>query len=121
MKYTIEIPSLPPVECSPNWRGHWSERYKATHTAKEQAWFYGRQIYTEAKPIAIKDVKGIHYIFHVKNHKWKDTDNLIGRAKPFLDGLKGSVIEDDHGIPISGEIIVDGTSATTIIVEVRNA
>ncbi|GAJ24849.1 unnamed protein product, partial [marine sediment metagenome] len=25
----IEVPFLPPVEYSPNWRGHWAEKHKA--------------------------------------------------------------------------------------------
>ena len=114
MKYIIEIPSLPPVECSPNWRGHWATRAKASREAKTLAYMC---LLGTCRVDSPQGAQGIHYIFHVKNHKWKDTDNLIGRAKPFLDGLKGCLIEDDHGIPISGEIIVDGTSATTIIVE----
>lgn len=37
MKATIQIPMLPPRECSPNWRGHWSQRAKAVRAFRETA------------------------------------------------------------------------------------
>ena len=135
MKYIIEIPSLPPVECSKNWRGHWAPKARAVQVARAKAFYFTLEKHGEElsspgwKPISHDDIIGIHYIWHVQAKRRRDRDNFIGRSAPFLDGLKPStgteigcgLIVDDEDIPISGEFVVDGTSATTIIVEVRNA
>ena len=36
MQFSITIPSLPPKEFSPNWRGHWAVRGKAANAAYDE-------------------------------------------------------------------------------------
>lgn len=42
----VKIPALPPKECSPNWRGHWSQKARAFKEFKQLAYLCA----LEAKP-----------------------------------------------------------------------
>ena len=93
MQFSITIPSLPPKEFSPNARVHWAVRGKAANAAydmiialvAEQGW--------NNFPL---DVAHITVSWGVKDRVRRDTDNFVGRTKPYIDGLvKAQVIADD--------------------------
>jgi len=93
MQLSITIPSLPPKEFSPNARVHWAVRGKAANAAydtiialvAEQGW--------NNIPL---DVAHITVSWGVKDRYRRDTDNFVGRTKPYIDGLvKAQVIADD--------------------------
>ena len=93
MPFKITVPSLPPVEFSPNWRGHWSARSRAGNKAhddiialvKEQGW--------DGK--ALSGVT-ISVSWGVKDKRRRDTDNFAARTKPYIDALVlAGVLEDD--------------------------
>ena len=93
MPFKITVPSLPPVEFSPNWRGHWSERSRAGNKAhddiialvKEQGW--------DGK--ALSGVT-ISVSWGVKDKRRRDTDNFAARTKPYIDALVlAGVLEAD--------------------------
>ena len=93
MQLSITIPSLPPKEFSPNARVHWAVRGKAANAAydtiialvAEQGW--------NNIPL---NVAHITVSWGVKDRIRRDTDNFVGRTKPYIDGLvKAQVIADD--------------------------
>ena len=93
MQFSITIPSLPPKEFSPNARVHWAVRGKAANAAydtiialvAEQGW--------NNIPL---NVAHITVSWGVKDRIRRDTDNFVGRTKPYIDGLvKAQVIADD--------------------------
>lgn len=93
MPFKITIPSLPPVEFSPNWRGHWRSRSKAGRQAhddvialvKEQGW--------DSTPLSGVTIS---VSWGVKDKRRRDTDNFAARTKPYIDALvKAGVLEDD--------------------------
>ena len=98
MRFSITIPSLPPKEFSPNWRGHWAVRGKAANAAydevialvAEQGW---NNIPLDAAHITVS--------WGVKDRIRRDTDNFVGRTKPYIDGLvKAQVIADDSRLHV---------------------
>ena len=93
MPFKITVPSLPPVEFSPNWRGHWSARSRAGHKAhddiialvKEQGWS-GK---------ALSGVT-ISVSWGVKDKRRRDTDHFAASTKPYIAALVlAGVLEDD--------------------------
>ena len=93
MSFTITVPSLPPEEFSPNWRGHWSARGRAGSQAhddvialvKEQGW--------DGHPLTGVTIS---VSWGVKDKRRRDTDNFAARTKPYIDALViAGVLEDD--------------------------
>ncbi len=93
MPFSITIPSLPPKEFSPNWRGHWSARGRAGRQAhddvialvKEQGW--------NGQPLTGVTIS---VSWGVKDKRRRDTDNFAARTKPYIDALvMAGVLEDD--------------------------
>jgi crossover junction endodeoxyribonuclease RusA len=96
---TIELP-LPARELSPNWRGHWARKSKATKALrKEAAWrasleqggelggSFDRREW-EAATVLLK--------FYFKDKRRRDRDNLLASCKAIFDGLAdaGVVVND---------------------------
>lgn len=118
----IEVSQLPPVEYSPNWRGHWSERYQAGIV-------YGNAVYCECVDARnralimpfpfIRARLNLTFVFPEKRRR--DKDNLIARFKPGLDGIvqSGLVLDDDaEHLQIGNvDILVDPQRAPLTIIE----
>lgn len=75
----IELP-WPSSALSPNARGHWRIKAKATHQARSDAFFA-----TKASKVAAGT--RLHFIFHPPVNRHHDDDNLLGRCKAFRDGI----------------------------------
>ena len=98
---TITVPGLPPKEWSPNARTHWAPKAKVAVEApsdvmalvKEQGW--------SGDPM---DAARISVSWGVKDKRRRDTDNFVGRTKPFIDGLVlAKVLVDDSRYNVSYE------------------
>lgn len=91
---TITLPSLPPVELSPNYRGHWSARHRATRTAQDAviaAVFEAAPRF--ATPLERAEIT-VRFLW--PDSRRRDMDNFVARAKPYLDGLVvAGVLADD--------------------------
>ncbi|MBA7641339.1 hypothetical protein ES703_49016 [subsurface metagenome] len=95
----IEVSQLPPIEYSPNWRGHWRQRYQAGEVYKSAVYYScvdarnralakGRLVFMRAR---------LNLTFVFPQSRRRDEDNLIARFKPGLDGIvdSGLVVDDD--------------------------
>jgi len=91
--FKITVPSLPPVEFSPNWRGHWSARSKAGNRAHDEVIALVKEQGWDGK--ALSGVT-ISVSWGVKDTRRRDTDNFAARTKPYIDALVlAGVLEDD--------------------------
>ena len=94
--YRIVIPRLPPAEMSPNARGHWSTKHKATDEAHTEIWAIvhekGKEVAKPRVPLA----SAIVTITWRCDRRRRDYDNFASRSKPWMDALvKEGFIEDD--------------------------
>ena len=91
----IEIPMLPPNECNPNWRGHWSQRYKASKSFRDAAhicYLAGSQRVAEPFLKAECSIT----LFIPSRRYIRDPDNAIASLKPAIDGcIDAGVIQGD--------------------------
>jgi len=90
MSFLLELPQLP-RELNPNYRGHWTGRYKASVQAKHDA-FYA------AKEIQLQHFNYLQIRVHIyaPNNNVPDPDNALAMAKPYIDGLVlAGVIDND--------------------------
>jgi len=124
----IEVTQLPPVSSSPNWRGHWSEKYKDGQTYRDAVFYEcvdaidracreGRLAFTY---LPFKKVK-LNLTFVYPVYRRRDRDNLIAMFKPGLDAIiaAGLVADDDVEHVEIGEVNVDvsRTGAPLTIIE----
>jgi len=108
----IEVSQLPPVECSPNSRAHWAQRYQASCIYRD-AVFYSC-IDVRNKLVAIGEWQPFQRVridltFVYPVHRRRDRDNLIAMFKPGLDALiaAGLVADDDVEHVSIGEVNAD--------------
>jgi len=116
----VEIPALPPKEASPNWRGHWSTRYRATTDYKNLACVMARNS-LRGRKIKALDRATIRATMVVPNRRYiKDGDNAIASLKAAIDGIVAAgILSDDKNIevmPVS--YIIDKDNAPKTIMEV---
>lgn len=117
---TIEIPMLPPRECSPNARVHWRERHSAARAFREAAaWcaYQGRAsegfagfAYGEA---VVMDVA----IRWCCGRKRMDDDNAWASLKPARDGLADVLFGGEDRFITQGTLTQtrgDGTVTVTL-------
>lgn len=120
----IEIDMLPPIQCSPNYRGHWSETYRASREY-EVAVFYKcidlRNRFIGESKFRPFRVARLNLTCVFARRRIRDADNLLARFKPGLDALvmAGFILGDDmkhlHIGTIVGEI--DSARAPKTIIE----
>ena len=119
----IEIPGLPPRECSPNARAHWKVRSLTAQDYKEVVTMLANVERHKAHWTAPDKAK-VHVVFVLPDRRRRDRDNLITRAKPLIDALglfrevrnkKGKVISA-YGADI---IIDDSPEYADITYELR--
>jgi len=111
----IEVSQLPPLSSSPNWRGHWTERYKAAKIY-QNAVFYEcvnalnklqRVYWQPGFPPFQKPRLDLTFVF--PQYRKRDEDNLRARFKPGLDAivqaglLEGDSIED----LVTGKVFIE--------------
>ena len=96
----IEVTQLPPFSSSPNWRGHWREKYKAGKVYHD-AIFYSC---IDARNRALMEGMSFPFIkarlnltFVFAEQRRRDRDNTLSRAKPGIDAIvdAGLLLDDD--------------------------
>lgn len=80
----LELSALPPVEFSPNWRGHWGTKYHAGVQAKSDILALVREQGWRGPAL---DGATVTVTWYVPDRREYDKDNLVGRTKPVIDGL----------------------------------
>jgi len=121
----IEVSQLPPVECSPNWRGHWAQRYQAGELYKSAVYYScvdaRNRALAKGRLVFIRARLNLTFIFPQRRRR--DKDNLIARFKPGLDGIvdSGLVVDDDaeHLEIVGVSIQVDKKQAPLTIIELH--
>jgi Holliday junction resolvase RusA-like endonuclease len=111
---------LPPRECSPNWRGHWTKRAAAVKCYREHAWAEAlANIHMEpGMPWRAATVK-CHFVF--KRPGRRDKDNLLARMKAAFDGFADAgMVADDADFtyqPVSVAVDRDNPRVEVTITE----
>jgi len=101
MTLRIELPGLPPRECSPNWRGHWAAKADTVRLYRHEAGWravLAKNAYTHANGgwWTAPDHATMHVTFVVPDNRRRDKTNLAASFKPALDGLvDAGIIKDD--------------------------
>jgi len=122
----IEVTQLPPVEYSPNWRGHWAERYKEARVY-HNAVFYScvdarNRAYLEGVSFPFSKAR-VKLTFVFAERRRRDTDNLLARFKPGLDAIVDAALvldDDSEHLQISTpDILVDSARAPLTIIELE--
>jgi hypothetical protein len=125
----IEVSQLPPVECSPNWRGHWSQRHEASIVYQTAVYYECIQVKNAA--IALDSEwhpfkrPRLDLTFVFPCQRKRDEDNLRARFKPGQDALvlAGLIKGDTKDNLILGDINieVDRLKAPLTVIELREA
>lgn len=95
----IEIDMLPPIECSPNYRGHWFERYRAAREYSAAVFYkcidMRNRMMASGEFVCIR-VARLNLTLIFPRLRVRDDDNLWARFKPGRDALvMAGVIEAD--------------------------
>jgi len=106
----IEVSQVPPVEYSPNWRGHWVQRHQAGRTYGLAVFYccvdYKNCLGDAFTPIQVArlDLTVVYPVTRVR-----DRDNLIAMFKPGLDAVvsAGLITGDDSKHLHWGEVNVE--------------
>jgi len=93
----IEVPQLPPEESSPNWRGHWTGRYKAGRVYHDAVYYCCVDaIYRAGQGRRPHSKSRLELTFVFPQQRKRDRDNLIAMFKPGLDAMvQAGLLEDD--------------------------
>lgn len=108
MKLTLTIPK-PPRELSPNARGHWGRKYKATARYRDLVKVLAREVWNLPPMMRVT----VRTTWHVPDRRRRDQDNALASLKAAFDGLvDAGVIEDDSGLtPEPVVFVVDKDAA----------
>ena len=123
----IEVSHLPPIEYSPNWRGHWVQRYQA-------GIIYGNAVFYSAVDARNRRETKVwqpfkrarlNLTFVFPYRRRFDEDNLRARFKPGQDALvRAGLIEGDtmdNLVLGKIEVEVDRSRAPLTIIELEEA
>ncbi|MBA7616100.1 hypothetical protein ES703_23391 [subsurface metagenome] len=119
----IEVSQLPPISSSPNWRGHWAQRYIASRIYHNAVFYCCVDARNKAlgEGTAFPFVKArLNLTFVFPEYRRRDRDNTLSRAKPGIDAIvaSGLVIDDDAEHLEIGKVEVEvdkGRAPLTII------
>lgn len=96
----VTIPLVPGQETSPNWRGSWQGRYRATKALREAACFCSVDALargSQAVPVPSEGEIGLRWsVFWPKGRHATDDDNLTAMLKPARDGIADALGVDDR-------------------------
>ena len=118
----IEIDRLPPIQCSPNYRGHWTEGHRASREYTAAVFYMcidmRNRCIEEFRKIRVARLN-VTLIF--PELRVRDDDNLWTRFKPGRDALvRAGIIEADdieHLHIGSMDVIIDKDLAPKTIIE----
>jgi Holliday junction resolvase RusA-like endonuclease len=119
----IKVPALPPQACSPNFRGHWSQKYKAAQEFKKLVYLCALEV--KPKDWVAPDKVVLRLTFVTGDQRRRDADNLMAAAKPALDALTSAeIIKDDDSKHLTiGEVEIksDKDSLPKTLIEIGEA
>ncbi len=101
MRITLDWPS---AKLSPNARGHWADKAKATKAAKHDAWGLAKDAMSKAGvlPGRMAGPIAVEIVFYPPTTARHDVDNLQARMKAALDGIALALgVDDVHFRPVS--------------------
>jgi len=125
---SIEIPFLPPAECSPNSRNFWAGKHKAGRVYHDAVFYYcvdaRNRGYSQGMSLPFTKAR-LNLTFVFPQHRRRDQDNLLARFKPGLDGIVDAalLLDDDAEHLEIGEvdIVVDPERAPLTIIDIEGA
>lgn len=119
----IKVPMLPPEECSPNWRAHWSKRYRAAKVYHNAVYYAAVDACNRAQRWGIMSRARLHLTFVFAVERRRDPDNMLARFKSGLDALTDAeIIADDDSRHLAiepVEIVIDPAVAPQTIIEIE--
>lgn len=118
----IEVPFLPSVEYSPNWRGFWAEKYKAGKVYQDAVFYCCVDARNKGYRLSFPFAKAkLKLTFVFPEHRLRDQDNLLARFKPGLDAIvdSGLILDDDteHLLVDGVDILVDPERAPLTVID----
>jgi len=125
-KMRVEVAQLPPVEYSPNWRGHWTDRHKAGKVYHDAAYYCcvdaRNRGYREGMSFPFTKAR-LDLTFVFPEYRRRDWDNLLSQFKPGLDAIvdAGLLLDDDAKHLEIGkvDILVDQKRAPLTIIDLE--
>lgn len=133
----IEVPGDPPAELSPNWRGHWGARNRASKAAWENAWAEWHNAVAAYRGGDLPWELAKAYITYFCHGPQPDSDNVVARCKAYLDAAQvvsggnnprrqrfgAGIIQDDRKLYIAAWTIthVAHRSEARVRIEIRRA
>jgi hypothetical protein len=109
----IEIPMLPPRECSPNWRGHWPKRARAVREFRETAaWATRGTGNRNWREYVVMDVE----IAWCCGRRQQDDDNAWASLKAARDGISDVLFGGEDRFIVQGTLSqVRGEGVVTVV------
>lgn len=117
---SVNVPMLPPQQCSPNARSHWAVRNRYGREYREAVYYCACAAGRPEKPYEYAELS---IIFIVAQRRIRDEDNWKARFKPGQDALvlAGVIAFDDVARlqvrPVRFEVDKDRAPATVIRVK----
>lgn len=105
---------FPPSACSPNSRGHWSKRAKATKAYRSECWALAKRA---GLVVTWEGKVHLSITFHKPSRRPMDMDNMIARMKGGFDGLADALGVDDSRFVLHVEVADEPVKSG--LVEVR--
>lgn len=94
-RIVVEIPGLPAPELSPNYRGHWSRKARATRDFRQLGFVAAKEACHFEPPYYDKALLRITFVAPSRAYI-RDDDNAVSSIKPALDGcVDAEIIKDD--------------------------
>jgi len=119
----IEIPLLPPPECSPNWTGHWGDKTKAVRQFRQDAFLCMVSERNKLRNFQAFDGCSIDVTFHVPDLRYvMDDDNARATLKGCQDAMvdAGIINKNDRGVKVrSIDFIPRSEMAPAIVLEIH--
>ena len=126
MSIRIEIPCLPPEETSPNWRGHWADKYKAGKQYHHDVFYCCADARNRGyrQGLSFPFIKArLSLTFVFPEERRRDRDNLLASFIPGLNAIvdSGLILDDASEYLVIGEINieVDPARAPLTIIELE--
>ncbi len=95
LMFRVAIPMLPPRECSPNARVHWSAKHKATKSFRTAAMVCALEASRFSHPELSRAEVSITLVVGDARY-YRDPDNMVASLKSAIDGcIDAGIIEDD--------------------------
>jgi len=127
----VEVPFLPPAECSPNWRGHWSRRHKAAKLYQQAVFYESVDARNKLERLPWRpwfppfEKARLTLTFSFTYFRERDEDNLRAMFKPGQDALvQAELIKGDspeHLVLGAINIIIDQRRSPCTIIELEEA